>query len=74
MKIYLMKRQQWVRVSSKISMWKRIMYGVFQGSILGPLLFKYLLKDLFLSADNSNLSNYAGEETPDISSIITLNK
>ena len=55
-------------------MWKRIMYGVFQGSILGPLLFKYLLKDLFLSADNSNLSNYAGEETPDISSIITWNK
>ena len=55
-------------------MWKRIMSGVFQGSILGPLLFKCLLKDLFLSVENSNLSNYAGEETPDISSIITWNK
>ena len=38
MKSYFMNRQQRVRVSSNFNMWEKIISGVQQGSILGPLL------------------------------------
>ena len=38
--------------------WKRITTGVTQDSILGPLLLKIFLNNLFLFVSNSSLSNY----------------
>ena len=63
MKSYFTNRQQCVLVNSNFSMWKEIICGVPQGSILGPLLFKISLNDLFLFVENSGLSNYDGDNT-----------
>ena len=60
---YLTKRQQRVRLHSKFSTWERMISGVPQGSILGPLLFNIFLSDIFLFVENSYLSNYADDNT-----------
>ena len=44
-------------------MWEKIITGVLQGSILGLLLFNIFLNDLFLFVENSDLSNYADDNT-----------
>ena len=63
LKSYLTKRRARVPVNSNFSAWERIISRVSQGSILGPLLFKIFLNDLFFFVKNSDLSNYADDNT-----------
>ena len=59
----LCTRFQRTKVNGPFSDKTEILAGVPQGSILGPLLFNIFLNDIFLFLTNSNLCNYADDNT-----------
>ena len=61
---YLSDRKQRTKVNSSFSEWCNILFGVPQGSILGPLLFNIYINDIFFFLNNSNIANYADDTTP----------
>ena len=72
----LLNRTQRVKIKTSYSDESNIEYGVPQGSILRPLLFKIDLIDLFFQCDYSEIASYAHDKTSyycaeDIHSVIT---
>ena len=61
---YLKNRKQRVRLNNTYSEWIDILFGVPQGSILGPLLFNIFLCDLFFFLRDIPVTNYADDNTP----------
>ena len=61
---YLKNCKQRTKISEVYSCWQEILYGVPQGSILGPLLFNIDLCDMFFILDNYDIVNYADDSTP----------
>ena len=61
---YLKNRKQRVCLNNTYSEWVDILFGVPQGSILGPLLFNRFLCDLFLFLHDIPVVNYADDNTP----------
>ena len=53
---YLEDRDQHTQVNNTVSEKELIIYGVSQGSILGPLLFTLYVNDLPTRVDNGQLS------------------
>ena len=60
---YLSHRKQKTRLNNSYSGWLAVMFGVTQGSILGPLLFNTFLADLFLIHTDINIANFADDNT-----------
>ena len=61
---YLSDRWQHVKINSSFSSWSELLQGVPQGSVLGPLLFKIYLNDLFFALKDVEVCNFADDTTP----------
>lgn len=61
---YLSNRKQRTGANSTFSSWLEIIFGVPQGSILGPLLFNIFLCDMFLIISDTDFASYADDNTP----------
>ena len=58
---YLSDRSQKTKVGSSFSVYLDIIYGLPQGSILGPQLFNIDLRDLFFEDYSSDFANFADD-------------
>ena len=54
---YLVGRKQCVKIDNEYSTCQEILFGVAQGSILGPLLFNIHMCDLFFVAESTDIAN-----------------
>ena len=64
---YLRHRKQRTKIADSYSSWQEILYGVPQGSTLGPLLFNTDLCDLFSAMSQYDIVSYADDNTPYVS-------
>ena len=61
---YLINRKQRTTINTKYSSWEEILFGVPQGSILGPLLLNIFLCDVFFIMNETEIASYADDNTP----------
>ena len=66
---YLSNRKQRTKINDANIKYCEILFGLTQGSILGPLLFNVYIYDMFYDIYDCNIvRSYAGDNTPYASS------
>ena len=58
---YLSNRKERTKINLNYTSRKEILFGVSQGSIIGPLLLNIFLCDLFWVISKTDFTSYAGE-------------
>ena len=51
------------KINDSYSSWEEVLFGVLQGSILGPILFNIFLSNLFIIIKDTNFASYADDNT-----------
>ena len=64
---YLSHRKQRTGVNNSYSEWLAVIFGVPRGSILGSLRFSVLLADLIFIHSDTDIENFADDNTPCLS-------
>ena len=57
-------QKQRTKINSSFSAFVEILFGVLQGSILGPLLFNIYICDLLFENGDIDIANYANDNVP----------
>ena len=61
---HLSYRKKRVKVSGAYTSWRELLFGISQGSILGPWLFNIFLCDLFYFLEGKDLASYVDVTIP----------
>ena len=61
---YLSERKQRTKINSSFSFWTEILFGITQGSILGPLLFIAYICEVFFNVKHLGYASFADDFIP----------